>query len=55
MGEILIEDGCNVQEGCVVHVFPGATVVLRIIEQLGDSVATPTEAREILGLSGARN
>ena len=27
----------------------------RIIEQLGDSVATPNEAREILGLSAARN
>ena len=27
-GEILIGDGCNVQECCVIHVFPGATVVL---------------------------
>ncbi len=27
----------------------------RIIEQLGDSVATPTEARKILGLEGVRN
>ena len=27
-GEILIADGCNVQEGCVIHVFPGATVTL---------------------------
>src|SRR5688500_17375762 len=27
-GEILIADGCNVQEGCVIHVFPGATVML---------------------------
>jgi uncharacterized protein (DUF849 family) len=27
----------------------------RIIEQLGDSVATPNEAREILGLQSARN
>src|SRR6185503_5685501 len=25
-GEILISDGCNVQENCVIHVFPGATV-----------------------------
>src|SRR3954465_9841030 len=23
-GEILIGDGCNVQENCVIHVFPGA-------------------------------
>jgi uncharacterized protein (DUF849 family) len=27
----------------------------RIIEELGDNVATPAEAREILGLDGARN
>ena len=27
-GEILVADGCNVQEGCVIHVFPGATAVL---------------------------
>jgi uncharacterized protein (DUF849 family) len=28
---------------------------VRIIEELGDNVATPAEAREILGLNGARN
>lgn len=28
-GEIVIEDGCNVQENCTIHVFPGAKVVLR--------------------------
>ena len=27
-GAIVIEDGCNVQEGCTVHMFPGVTVVL---------------------------
>ena len=27
-GGIVIEDGCNVQEGCTVHMFPGVTVVL---------------------------
>lgn len=27
-GEIIIEDGCNVQENCVVHIFPGKTVLL---------------------------
>lgn len=27
-GGIVIEDGCNVQENCVVHMFPGVTVVL---------------------------
>jgi len=28
-GKIIIEDGCNVQEGCVVHMFPGKTVLLK--------------------------
>jgi phenylacetic acid degradation protein len=27
-GRIIIEDGCNVQENCTVHMFPGITVVL---------------------------
>lgn len=27
-GEIIIEDGCNVQENCTIHMFPGATVKL---------------------------
>ena len=27
-GKILIEDGCNVQENCVVHMFPGTMVLL---------------------------
>ena len=27
-GQIIIEDGCNVQENCVVHIFPGKTVFL---------------------------
>ena len=27
-GGVIIEDGCNVQEGCVIHMFPGVTVVL---------------------------
>ena len=27
-GKILIEDGCNVQENCVVHMFPGTMVHL---------------------------
>ncbi len=27
-GRIVIEDGCNVQENCVVHMFPGITVLL---------------------------
>lgn len=28
-GGIVIEDGCNVQENCTVHMFPGITVVLK--------------------------
>jgi carbonic anhydrase/acetyltransferase-like protein (isoleucine patch superfamily) len=28
-GEIIIEDGCNVQENCTIHMFPGVTVLLR--------------------------
>ncbi len=27
-GGIVIEDGCNIQENCTVHMFPGVTVVL---------------------------
>lgn len=27
-GEIVIEDGCNVQENCVIHMFPGVSIVL---------------------------
>lgn len=27
-GGIIIEDGCNVQENCTVHMFPGKTVLL---------------------------
>lgn len=28
-GRIIIEDGCNVQENCVIHMFPGTTVRLK--------------------------
>jgi phenylacetic acid degradation protein len=28
-GQIIIEDGCNVQENCTIHMFPGSTVVLK--------------------------
>src|SRR6187399_2211362 len=27
-GQIIIEDGCNVQENCIIHMFPGITVRL---------------------------
>lgn len=28
-GQIVIEDGCNVQENCTIHMFPGTTVTLK--------------------------
>lgn len=34
-GQIIIEDGCNVQENCTVHMFPGTTVILRENAHIG--------------------
>lgn len=34
-GQIIIEDGCNVQENCTIHMFPGTTVVLRKSAHIG--------------------
>lgn len=34
-GRILIEDGCNVQENCVIHMFPGVTVWLKEASHVG--------------------
>jgi phenylacetic acid degradation protein len=34
-GGIVIEDGCNVQENCTVHMFPGVTVVLEQSAHIG--------------------
>jgi phenylacetic acid degradation protein len=34
-GAIVIEDGCNVQEGCVIHTFPGAKALLEEAAHLG--------------------
>jgi len=28
-GKIIIEDGCNVQGNCIIHMFPGVTVLLK--------------------------
>ncbi|MDB4324453.1 gamma carbonic anhydrase family protein [Crocinitomicaceae bacterium] len=28
-GKVIIEDGCNVQENCTIHMFPGTTVLLK--------------------------
>jgi phenylacetic acid degradation protein len=34
-GGIIIEDGCNVQENCTLHMFPGVTVLLRENAHIG--------------------
>ena len=34
-GEIIIEDGCNVQENCTIHMFPGVTVLLKESAHIG--------------------
>jgi len=34
-GKIIIEDGCNVQENCTIHMFPGVTVVLKQNAHIG--------------------
>lgn len=34
-GEIIIEDGCNIQENCTLHMFPGKSVVLESSAHIG--------------------
>ncbi len=34
-GKIIIEDGCNVQENCIIHMFPGVTVLLKEAAHIG--------------------
>jgi phenylacetic acid degradation protein len=34
-GGIIIEDGCNVQENCTIHMFPGVTVRLKKAAHIG--------------------
>ncbi len=34
-GQIIIEDGCNVQENCTIHMFPGITVLLKESAHIG--------------------
>src|SRR5215216_467687 len=34
-GQIIIEEGCNVQENCTIHMFPGTTVVLKESAHIG--------------------
>ncbi len=34
-GEIIIKDGCNIQENCTIHMFPGKTVILEDSAHIG--------------------
>lgn len=34
-GQIILEDGCNVQENCTIHMFPGITVLLKESAHVG--------------------
>lgn len=34
-GQIIIEDGCNVQENCTIHMFPGKTITLKAGAHIG--------------------
>jgi phenylacetic acid degradation protein len=34
-GKIIVSDGCNVQENCTVHMFPGVTVLLKESAHIG--------------------
>jgi len=34
-GEIIIEEGCNVQENCTLHMFPGKSVILKKSAHIG--------------------
>ena len=34
-GQIVVEDGCNIQENCTVHMFPGITVLLKENAHIG--------------------
>ena len=34
-GQITIEDGCNVQDNCIIHIFPGKDVVLKENAHIG--------------------
>jgi len=34
-GQVMIEDGCNVQENCTIHMFPGISVLLKEGSHIG--------------------
>ena len=37
-GQITIEDGCNVQDNCIIHIFPGKDVLLKENAHIGHGV-----------------
>src|SRR4030095_10848910 len=47
-GAIVVEDGCNIQENCVIHMFPGITVLLQERSHIGHGAI-------ILGATIGRN
>ena len=54
-GQIIIKDGCNIQDNCIVHIFPGKDVVLEV--PLGTVKAQLHRSREQLFkiMSGSRD
>ena len=51
-GGIIIEDGCNVQENCTVHMFPGVTVILvehdmKLVMSLSDHIIVLDYGRKL--------
>ena len=34
-GQIIIKDGCNIQDNCIIHIFPGENVVLEKNSHIG--------------------
>ena len=34
-GQIIIKDGCNIQDNCIIHIFPGKNVVLEKNSHIG--------------------
>ena len=34
-GQIIVKDGCNIQDNCIVHIFPGKDVVLQESAHIG--------------------
>jgi phenylacetic acid degradation protein len=34
-GEIIVEDGCNIQENCTIHMFPGKSIRLKEAAHIG--------------------